>query len=573
MHEIFDQCRYLIPFRSGLLPQIFCDTLVIGAGVAGLRAALAAAESGDVIVCSKSKLSRTNTAWAQGGIAAVMRDDDSIQAHIEDTMTAGAGLCDRPAADLICRQGPLRVRELMQWGMNLDRDATGNLSVGREGGHNASRIYHAGGDATGAELQRTLTDKTTAHPRVRLFEHCFVIDLITAAPEPGSPCLGAITHHPRYGLQMIWARTTILASGGAGQLYRETSNPPPATADGLAMAARAGATLSDMAFVQFHPTTLYLPGAPRALISEAVRGEGAHLIDEQGDRFMLHQHDLAELAPRDIVAEAIIRQIASQGGRHVYLDCRHLTGFAERFPGIHATLASFSLDPAKDLIPIHPAAHYTIGGVRTDLEARTDVPNLFAVGEVACNGLHGANRLASNSLLEGLVMGAIAGAHAARRAGPAGDAPPAPVPVVSDIRPSRHAELDLEDVRSSLRSAMWKHVGVRRDGTRLEDAREMFDFWGRYTLDKIFDTPDGWEVQNMLLAGAVIAHAAAWRTESRGTHRRTDHPQPLDAFRLHDHWRRGRAQPLTTPPIDDHDMAPTTTRHESPIAASVSDTR
>ncbi len=544
MHDIFDQRRYLIPFRSGLLPQIFCDTLVLGAGVAGMRAAIAAAEGGDVIVCTKSKLSKTNTAWAQGGIAAVLRDNDTIDAHIQDTLTAGAGLCDPSAVALVCREGPARVRELIDWGMNLDRDASGVLAVGLEGGHSAPRIYHAGGDSTGTELQRTLTQIITRNDHIRLFEGCFAIDLITASPEPGAACLGAITHHPRYGLQMIWARTTILASGGAGQLYRETSNPPPATADGMAMAARAGATLADMAFIQFHPTTLYLPGAPRALISEAVRGEGAHLLDEQGNRFMLGQHELADLAPRDIVSQAIIRQIAAQGGRHVYLDCRHLTGFAQRFPAIHATLAKFSLNPATDLIPVHPAAHYTIGGVRTDLHARTDVPNLYAVGEAACSGLHGANRLASNSLLEGLVMGAIAGARAARRGA---DTPLSPIPIISDIRPSDAAELDLEDVRSSLRSAMWKNVGVARDGTRLSDATEMFDFWGRYTLDKIFDTPDGWEVQNMLLTGAIIAKAALWREESRGTHLRGDRPGQHEDFRLHDLWRRGRATPTTQP--------------------------
>lgn len=544
MHTIFDDRRYLIPFRSGLLPQIFCDTLVIGGGVAGLRAAIAASEGGDVIVCSKSKLTKTNTSWAQGGIAAVLRDDDTVRGHIEDTLTAGAGLCDTPAVELVCREGPARVRELIDWGMRLDREADGTLCVGREGGHNASRIYHAGGDSTGAELQRAITERARQSPRVRIFEQCFAIDLITASPEPGSACLGAITHHPRYGLQMIWARTTILASGGAGQVYRETSNPPPATADGLAMAARAGATLADMAFVQFHPTTLYLPGAPRALISEAVRGEGAFLLDEHGHRFMVGQHELAELAPRDVVSQAIIAQIAFQGGRNVHLDCRHIPHFTERFPAIQATLAKFGLDPSKDLIPIHPAAHYTIGGVRTDMDARTDIPNLYAVGEATCTGLNGANRLASNSLLEGLVMGAIAGQHAARRSS---TGPISPVPIVSDIRPSTHAELDLEDVRSSLRSAMWKNVGVQRDGTRLEDACEMFDFWGRYTLDKIFDTPDGWEVQNMLLTGALIARSAGWRTESRGTHWRTDFPRPSEGFLVHDLWKRGRSGPLTEP--------------------------
>ncbi len=543
MHAIFDQRRYLIPFRSGLLPQIFCDTLVLGAGVAGASAALAAAEGGDVIVCSKSPLDKTNTAWAQGGIAAVLRDEDTVESHVQDTLLAGAGLCDPAAVDLVCRRAPAAVRRLIELGMRFDHDGRA-LAVGLEGGHTAPRIYHAGGDSTGAELQRTLNHALRTAERVRVFESCFAIDLITASPEPGSACLGAITHHPRYGLQMIWARTTILASGGAGQLYRETSNPPAATADGVAMAARAGATLADMAFVQFHPTTLYLPGAPRALISEAVRGEGAHLLDEQERRFMPGLHDLAELAPRDVVSQAIVGQIARQGGRHVYLDARHVPNFATRFPAIHATLARFSLDPARDLIPVHPAAHYTIGGVRTDLEARTDVPNLFAVGEAACSGLHGANRLASNSLPEGLVMGAIAGAHAARRTA---DAPLAPVPIVSDIRPSTAAELDLVDVRSSLRSAMWKNVGIVRDGARLSDATEMFDFWGRYTLDKIFDTPDGWEVQNMLLVGAVIAKAALWRAESRGVHLRTDRPGADEAFRLHDLWKRGRATPRTEP--------------------------
>lgn len=542
MHTIFDERRYLIPFRSGLLPQIFCDTLVIGAGVAGLRAAISASESGEVIVCSKSPLNKTNTAWAQGGIAAVLRDDDTIESHIQDTLTAGAGMCDLPAVDLICRQGPARVRELIDWGMDLDKDASGELAVGMEGGHAAHRIYHAGGDATGAELQRTLHERATAPSNVRLFESCFAIDLITASPEPGSPCLGAITHHPRYGLQMIWARTTILASGGAGQVYRETSNPPAATADGLAMAARAGATLADMAFVQFHPTTLYLPGAPRSLISEAVRGEGAHLLDEQYNRFMVGKHELAELAPRDVVSQAIVNQINVQGGGNVYLDCRHVNEFAARFPSIHKQLAKFGLDPSADLIPIHPAAHYTVGGVRTDLDARTDVPNLFAIGEVTSTGLHGANRLASNSLLEGLVMGAIAGDHAARRVT---DNPIAPAPIVSDIRPSTHAELDLEDVRSSLRSAMWKNVGIQRDGTRLADACEMFDFWGRYTLDKIFDTPDGWEVQNMLLTGALIAQSALWRQESRGTHWRDHHPHRDPDFAIHDLLKRGRAMPET----------------------------
>jgi len=348
--------------------------------------------------------------------------------------------------------------------------------------------------------------------------------------------LGAITHHPRHGLQMIWAKTTILATGGAGQVYRETTNPSSATGDGLAMAYRAGATLADLAFVQFHPTVLYVPGAARSLISEAVRGEGATLVDDGGRRFMEDVHELAELAPRDVVSRAIVQRIAAQGGKHVWLDCRGVERFGERFPSIARVLERFGIDPSKDLAPVHPAAHYTIGGVRTDLEGRTSVPNLLAVGEVASNGLHGANRLASNSLLEGLVYGRIAGRVAAEasRSGKASG----PTKVVSDIPLSGHGELDLDDVRSSVRSAMWRNAGLLRGGAKLSDLSEMLDFWAKYTLDKIFDEPAGWEAQNLLLVGALIARSAGWRTESRGAHTREDCPE-TDASAVHDLWRRG----------------------------------
>jgi len=546
MHGLFDQRRYLIPFRSSLLPQIFTDTLVIGAGVAGLRAAISAAEHGEAIVLAKGDLAESSTAWAQGGVAVALEGLDA-EAHIADTLTCGAGLCDEPVVRLVVERGPDRLRELLDWNIALDRDAQGHLAAGREGGHSANRIYHAQGDATGRELQRCLVERLRASQRVRLFEHCFTLDLITPLDEPGSPVMGAITHHPRFGLQMIWARSTILASGGAGQLFRETTNPRVATGDGPAMAYRAGATVADMAFIQFHPTTLYLPGAPRSLISEAVRGEGALLVDASGQRFMPEVHPLAELAPRDIVSRAIVRQIAKQGGQNVWLDCRAIKGFATRFPGIAAELKRFGLDPQRELIPVHPAAHYTIGGVRADAEGRTDVPGLFAVGEAACTGLHGANRLASNSLLEGLVMGEAAGRTAGSgRSTPEGSRR-APLPIISDIRPSDHGELDLADVRSSLRSAMWRNVGIERAGAKLDDVIDMFDFWGRYTLDKIFDDPAGWETQNMLLAGALMARSAAWREESRGCHSRADFPAPRPDFASHDAWRRGEGRPEREP--------------------------
>jgi len=558
LSTLFETRRYLIPFRTGLLPQIFCDTLVLGSGVAGLRAAITAAGSGsdsnEVIVCTKDEINTTNTSWAQGGIAAVLPTNttDSIDAHIKDSLTAGAGMCDPAAVDLVCTQGPTLLQELFDWGASFDKDDAGKLSTGREGGHNANRIYHAGGDATGIEIQRTLTNKAQQHHSIRLFDHCFAIDLLTPSNEPGAPVLGAITWHPKHGLQVIWARTTILACGGAGQVYRETSNPSIATGDAIAMAYRAGASLQDMEFVQFHPTTLYIPGAPRSLISEAVRGEGAHLLDDAGNRFMPAIHELAELAPRDVVSRAISQQLARQGGKHVWLDCRHIAHFKSRFPGIWSTLDSFGIDPATDTIPVHPAAHYQIGGVQTDLTTATDVPNLYAIGEAACTGLHGANRLASNSLLEGLVMGKIAGQQAVQRSGTA----PIPTTIISSIQPSTHAQLDLTDVRSSLRSTMWYNAGISRTRTKLADACDMFDLWGRYTLDKVFDTPDGWEVQNLLYTARLIARAALNRPASVGTHwiqspdpdqpdQSQDTPTPDAA--LHASWSRHSPEPTYHP--------------------------
>lgn len=543
MHPLFDHRRYLIPFRSSLLPQIFTDTLVIGAGVGGLRAAIAAAGNGkggggEVIVLTKDGTDESNTAWAQGGIATVMDKEhgDSFESHVEDTLTAGAGLCDEHVVRRIVEGGPARMKELMEWGMAFDLSPSGTVALGQEGAHSHPRILHAHGDATGAELSRTLVAKAARTSGIRLFTQCFALDLITPSNEPGSPVLGAITHHPRYGLQMIWAKTTILASGGAGMIFRETTNPRVATADGVAMAYRAGAAVQDLAFLQFHPTTLYLAGRPRSLITEAVRGEGAHLLDQSGYRFMPDAHPQAELAPRDVVSRAILKRIATHGGTHVFLDVRHIANFNTRFPGIGELLSGVRLHPAKDLVPVNPAAHYFIGGVATDLEGRTNLQGLLAVGEVASTGLHGANRLASNSLLEGLVVGEAAGRFAAAAAA---RPLPAPVPIISDIRPSEHGEIDLADIKSSLRSAMWRNAGIERSGPRLGDAGEMLDFWARYTLDKIFDGPEGWQTQNMLLAAKLIVRSAEWRKESRGAHWRSDSPEPVEEYRVHDRWRRG----------------------------------
>jgi L-aspartate oxidase len=334
--------------------------------------------------------------------------------------------------------------------------------------------------------------------------------------------LGAITHHPKYGLQLVWARATIVATGGMGQLWRETTNSRIATGDGVAMAWRAGAQVADLEFEQFHPTALYVAGAARSLISEAVRGEGAHLVDREGRRIMEGRHPLAELAPRDVVSRGIVEHLATTQEPNVFLDARGLgsAGFEGRFPGLFRLLAGYGIDPGSALIPVMPAAHYTIGGIWTDVDGRTNVPGLFACGEASCNGLHGANRLASNSLLEGLVFGRRAGTAAATsEAGARGN-----IRVVSDIRPSDKGELDLVDVRSSLRSAMWRNVGVVRTGNRLADALDMIQFWCRYSLDKIFDDLAGWEIQNMLVCATLVAAAARAREESRGTHTRGDFP-------------------------------------------------
>jgi len=543
--------RYLLPFKASRLPQQFTDVLVIGGGVAGLRAALAAAEAGEVLVLAKDTIEQSNTWYAQGGIAAVLQPRDSVESHVQDTLSAGAGLCRRRAVEIVVREGPQRVLELLGWGAHFDRQE-GNphgLAFAREGGHSFARIVHAMGDATGKELAQTLIRKARSSESIRILEKSFALDVITE----GGRCVGALALIEGR-VNIIWARATILASGGAGQLYRESTNPSIATADGHAMAWRAGASLGDMEMVQFHPTTLYVAGSSRALITEAVRGEGAYLVDRAGRRFMPDYHPMAELAPRDVVSRAIVEQIRRTSYTHVYLDVRHLPAahFAERFPQLARLCGQFDIDPSKDLIPVHPAAHYMIGGVDVDEHGRSDVPGLYAVGEVACSGLHGANRLGSNSLLEGLAFGARAGSHAMATAA-AANGMKFPLALEHRIPASTRTELDIVDVKSSLRSIMWRNVGIERHHERLAETREIIDFWGRYVMDKVFEPSGaaavaGWEIQNMLTASALIAAAAYTRTESRGVHHRVDHPQRDDEhWRLHLLWQRPMQTPIPRP--------------------------
>ncbi len=482
------------------------------------RAAIEAAGYGEVMVITKRGAADTATRLAQGGIAVAAGPDDSPEQHIADTLKVGCHLGSPRAVEFMVRRGPALIDELVRWGARFDQ-SDGAPARTREGGHAVNRILHANGDSTGLELGRVLLGKLDELPRIRVFERCFLIDLITLEGR----CLGAVTFHPKYGHQLIWAKQTILAAGGCGQLYRETTNPDVATADGLAAAYRAGAMLGDLEMVQFHPTTLYIAGSTRALISEAVRGEGAYLVDRQGRRFMTDYHPDGELAPRDVVSQAIRDHLQKVGGNCVYVDVRHLgaAAFAERFPGINRLCIEFGIDVGKDLIPVNPGAHYMIGGVVTDLAGRTNVDGLLACGEASCTGVHGANRMASNSLLEGLVFGAAAGRTA-------GESPPSPGAAspstgVGSLNPeSTRTKLDLADVRNSLRSVMWHNVGVARDGDRLHETVEIIDFWGRFVMDKTFDSVAGWEVQNMLSVARLVAKSAELRREALGVHLRTD---------------------------------------------------
>jgi L-aspartate oxidase len=527
-----DSRRYLVDIDSVSTNQQSTDYLVIGAGIAGLRAAIEASQHGDVTVVTKGTVEDSNTWHAQGGIASVLDKTDAFESHIADTLRTGGGLSDEKTVDLVVRQGPQLIHQLLNWGVAFDL-TDGQIATTLEGGHSHARIAHAHGDETGKIIAQTLIAKTRQQRNVKIIENLFTLDLLTN----NNKCLGIIGWHKDKGVRIIWASNIILATGGAGQLYRETTNPSCATADGIAIAWRAGAVLRDLEFVQFHPTTLYIAGASRALITETLRGEGAVLRDIKGRAFMKDYNPAAELAPRDIVSRAILKQMLKTKSTHVYLDIRHFDKqhFTKRFPVISELCESFDIDISKDLIPVRPSAHYMVGGVKTDIAAKTNIENLYACGEVSSTGLHGANRLGSNSLLEGLVFGRIAGQTPIAQK----NSRTTQSIIRYEIPHSNLTRLDASDVRNSLRAIMWRNIGITRKAHDLKQAIDQVRFWQRYVMDKQFDSPQGWELQNMLTVCLLIAQSALARKESRGVHFRSDYPDTDDEkFKNHTEIKR-----------------------------------
>lgn len=501
------------------------DVVVVGSGIAGLTAALRLRAAGveKVLVVTKDRLSAGSTQWAQGGIAAALGPGDSPHDHAVDTLVAGAGACDAEAVDILVDEGPEAVRELIALGAVFDHDASGDLSLTREGGHHRDRIAHAGGDATGAEIQRALIAAIGAAPEIEVIKRALAVDLLLDS----SGGVAGLTLHvmgegQRDGVGAVRCRAVVLASGGLGQVFSQTTNPSVSTGDGMALALRGGATLRDLEFVQFHPTVMWLgpdSHGQQPLISEAVRGEGAFLVDFEGNRFMQGVHELADLAPRDVVAKAIMRRMLDTGHPHMWLDARHLGAefWERRFPTILATARSHGVDPVHALIPVAPACHYASGGVRTDLYGRTDVPGLYATGEVACSGVHGANRLASNSLLEGLVF--------SRRI--AQVLPDELRPWSEPATDTREPGLVSGEARDELQDVMTSRVGVLRGAAGLAEATETLDKLGGQT-STVVDLA-AWETTNLLTISTALTAAATLREETRGSHWRDDFPERDDA--------------------------------------------
>ena len=504
------------------------DVVVVGSGIAGLTAALRIRAElqevgGTVLVVTKDVLDAGSTQWAQGGIAAALGPGDTPAQHEHDTLVAGAGACDLDAVRVLVTEGPEAVRELIALGTEFDHTAAGELSLTREGGHHRDRIAHAGGDATGAEIQRALIAAVAAEPGIEVIQHALAVDLLRGADGGvAGVTLHVMGEGQRDGVGAVHCRAVVLASGGLGQVFAQSTNPAVSTGDGMALALRAGATLRDLEFVQFHPTVMWLGAESRGqqpLISEAVRGEGAFLVDFEGRRFMQGVHELADLAPRDVVAKAITRRMIESGRPHMWLDARHLGAvfWEKRFPTILATARSHGVDPVTELIPVAPAQHYASGGVRTDLWGRCDVPGLYATGEVACSGVHGANRLASNSLLEGLVFSRRIAEVLPGELRPWAD--PAP-----DTRPG---SLVAAEHRHEIQTAMTDLVGVLRSAHGMAEAAAMLA--GLVADDDGLLGTRAWETSNVAAISVSLTAAAALREETRGSHWREDFPDRDDA--------------------------------------------
>ena len=495
------------------------DFLVVGAGVAGLRAAIELAGAGEVLVIAKDTLHESSSEYAQGGIAVALSDDDEVELHEQDTIAAGDGLCDRTAVHTLVEEGPAAIQQLIDWGAEFDRDGA-RLAFTQEGAHSRRRILHAHGDSTGREIARTLYRKASSLPNIRFQSYAAVTDLLI---HDGAVCGAVVFDEVARESRPIFARAVLLATGGLGHVYLETTNPDVATGDGVAAAWRAGAEIGDIEFVQFHPTALHIEGAPRFLLSEALRGEGARLVNARGERFMPRYHRLEELAPRDVVSRAIVAEIRATNAPHVFLDLSHRGAhfIRSRFPRIYDTCLRYGVDLATQPAPVHPAAHYAMGGVRTGLDGRASLPGLYAAGEAACTGVHGANRLASNSLLEGVVFGARAG-HAMR-----GSATRSPVAGQIEMPGATFPCTTEEHVRR----LAWRKCGIIRSREQLEEACRILE------ADRQEGHPDPglaeFCLRNIHTVALLVARCALAREESRGAHFRTDYPEKLPAFEKH----------------------------------------
>lgn len=509
--------------------SLVTDFIVIGSGVAGLRASIALAEKGaSVTVLTKDKASESNTEYAQGGVAVVLSEDDEPELHEDDTLVAGAGLCDEKAVETLVTEGTKYIKQLIEWGTEFDREG-GKLVFTREAAHSRRRILHAHGDSTGAEFVRSLIARARKESRINLLPFAHTDSLIVRDGRcAGVRFLDPILRSPRE----IFAKAVIMCTGGAGQLYQHTTNPPVATGDGMAMAYFAGAEMADMEFIQFHPTALSIEGAPRFLLSEAMRGEGGILRNVLGERFMGRYDERQELAPRDIVSRSIVSEMRRTGSRNVFLDMTALDGgfLKERFPKIYETCAVYGLDIAKDQLPVSPASHYCMGGIRTDLHGRSSVKGLYAAGEVTCTGVHGANRLASNSLLEGLVFGARAGEAAAEDNSKF---------QISNSIPEKGSGSGIPDlgpgistaVKKRVKRVMWERVGILRDRASLERAIAEFE--------QIEHSKLSVSSRNFVTLALLVSRAALWREESRGGHFRTDFPEQREEFHVHSIQKKG----------------------------------